>query len=126
MAPPTVGLTARRPYAILLNKLAFVLVVPAGSPPEIRRPVGTGPYRLESYRPGERLALAAFDGYWGGPSPVSRVDFLPIPSQRARVARLLAGHLDLVQEPRAENLERLRATPRCRVLEPCRLTLLYL
>jgi peptide/nickel transport system substrate-binding protein len=124
--PHTVELTTRRPYAILLNKLAFVLVVPAGSPPEIRRPVGTGPYRLQSYRPGERLALAAFDGYWGGPSAVSRVDFLPIASQRARVARLLAGDLDLVQEPGAENLERLRATPGCRVLEQESLTVLYL
>src|ERR1700724_1563338 len=97
----TVELTTRRPYAILLNKLAFVLIVPAGSPPEIRQPVGTGPYRLVSYQPGVRLALRSFDGYWGGASA-------------------------LIQEPGAENFQRLRATPRCRVLEQESLTVVFL
>jgi len=122
----TVELTTRRPYAILLNKLAFVLIVPAGSPPEIRQPVGTGPYRLVSYQPGVRLALRSFDGYWGGASAVGDVDFLPVPSERARVDRLIAGDLDLVHEPGATNLERLRAAPRCRVLEQESLQVVYL
>src|SRR5579863_10398793 len=34
--PHTIQITTRRPYPILLNKLAFVFIVPAGSPPEIR------------------------------------------------------------------------------------------
>jgi peptide/nickel transport system substrate-binding protein len=124
--PHTVELTTRRPYAILLNKLAFVLIVPAGSPPEIHQPVGTGPYRLTSYEPGARLALTAFDGYWGGPSALSRVDLLPIPDQRERVTRLLAGSLDLVQEPGADSIERLRAAPNCRLLEEESLTVNFL
>jgi peptide/nickel transport system substrate-binding protein len=124
--PHTVELTTRRPYAILLNKLAFLLIVPAASPPEIHQPVGTGPYRLTSYQPGVRLALDAFDGYWGGPSAVARVDLLPIASPRARVERLIAGGLDIVQEPGAENLERLRAAPGCRVTEQESLTVHYL
>jgi len=122
----TVELTTRRPYAILLNKLAFVLIVPAGSPPEILQPVGTGPYRLVSYQPGARLALRSFDGYWGGPSAISQVDFLPVPDQRARVERLLAGDLDLVQEPGALNLARIRAAPHCRGLEQESLTVIFL
>ncbi|MBV8200813.1 MAG: hypothetical protein JOZ15_09345 [Acidobacteria bacterium] len=124
--PHTVELTTRRPYAILLNKLAFVLIVPAGSPREIHQPVGTGPYRLASYQPGVRLALTAFEGYWGGPSAIGQVDLLPIASQRARVERLIAGGLDVVQEPGAENLARLRAAPACRVLEQESLTVHYL
>jgi len=121
-----VELTTRRPYAILLNKLAFVLVVPAGSPPEIHDPVGTGPYRLVAYQPGGRLVLRAFDGYWGGPAAISQVEFLPIREARQRVARLVKGELDVVQEPGPENVERLRATAGCRVLEQESLTVLYL
>ena len=122
----TVELTTRRPYAILLNKLAFVMIVPAGSPSEIRQPVGTGPYRLASYQPGVRLALRSFDGYWGGASAVSQVEILPISSQRERVERLMAGDVDLIHEPGAENLERLRAAPGCRVLKQESLLVVYL
>ena len=124
--PQTVELTTRRPYAILLNKLAFVLIVPAGSPPEIRHPVGTGPYRLVSYQPGARLVLRAFEGYWNGPPAPDPVEILPVKDAAERTARLLRGDLDLIQEPRPEDLGRLRASPRCRVVEQESLTVNYL
>jgi peptide/nickel transport system substrate-binding protein len=124
--PHTVELTTRRPYAILLNKLAFVLIVPAGSPPEIRHPVGTGPYRLVSYQPGVRLALRAFEGYWNGLPALDPVEILPVKDAAERAARLLRGDLDLIHEPRPEDLDRLRAAPRCRVLEQESLTVHYL
>jgi peptide/nickel transport system substrate-binding protein len=122
----TVELTTRRPYAILLNKLAFVLIVPAGSPPVIRQPVGTGPYRLASYAPGAGVELRSFDGYWNGPSPESRVELLPIADPAERAARLERGDLDVVQEPRPEDVERLRATPGCHVSEQESLMVAYL
>jgi peptide/nickel transport system substrate-binding protein len=113
----TVELTTERPYPILLNKLAFVLVVPAGSPPEIRSPVGTGPYRFVAYRPGVRLELASFAGYWGGPPAEERVQFLPVPDVGERVARLARGELDVIQEPSPDYAERIRSAPGCRLLE---------
>jgi peptide/nickel transport system substrate-binding protein len=122
----TVELTTRRPYAILLNKLAFVLIVPAGSPGEIRNPVGTGPYRLASYQPGARLELRSFDRYWGGAPPVRQVEFLPVKDPGERVARLRTGNLDVVQEPGPENTRRIRAAAGCRVLEQESLTVQYL
>jgi peptide/nickel transport system substrate-binding protein len=124
--PHTVELTTRRPYAILLNKLAFVLIVPAGSPPEIRQPVGTGPYTLVSYQPGARLVLRGFDGYWSGPPAAKMVEILPVKDGTERAARLLSGDVDLIQEPRPEDLGRLRAAPRCRVLEQDSLLVTYL
>jgi peptide/nickel transport system substrate-binding protein len=124
--PHTVELTTRRPYAILLNKLAFVLIVPAGSPPEIRQPVGTGPYRLASYQPGVRLVLRAFAGYWNGPPALDPVEILPVKDAAERATGLMRGGLDLIQEPRPEDLGRLRAAPRCRVLEQESLTVHYL
>ena len=112
----TVEITTARPYPILLNKLAFVFIVPAGSPPEIRQPVGTGPYQLVSYEPGRRLELTAFRGSWAGVPAEPRVEFLPMPDIDARVKRLLAGEVDLVQEPGAANVARIRASPGCRVI----------
>lgn len=122
----TVELTTRRPYAILLNKLAFVLIVPAGSPPEIHHPVGTGPYRLVSYQPGVRLELRAARGHWDLAPPLSQVEFLPVTDPGERVARLRRGEVDIIQEPGPENIDGLRSAAGCRLLEQESLTVNYL
>ena len=112
----TIEVTTTRPYPILLNKLAFVLIVPKGSPEDIDAPVGTGPYRLETYAPGKRLVLVSFSDYWGGAPTEPRVEFLPEPDLAARLALLTNGQVDILQEPGPENLERIRKAPGCRVL----------
>jgi peptide/nickel transport system substrate-binding protein len=122
----TVQITTLRPYPILLNKLAFVLIVPAGAPIEIRRPLGTGPYRLVAYEVGKRIELAAFDRYWGGVPAEGRVELLPITDGRARVQRLLDGDVDVVQEPHLADLARIRAAPGSRVIEQDSLGVVYL
>ncbi|HEV3073154.1 MAG TPA: ABC transporter substrate-binding protein [Thermoanaerobaculia bacterium] len=118
--PHTVEITTRRPDPILLNKVAFVLVVPAGSPPVIVRPVGTGPYRLVAHEPGKRLALRAFERYWGGAPPERAVELLPVPDPDARVKGLLDGDLDIVEEPGFADLARIRAAPGCRIARQAR------
>lgn len=56
--------------------------------------VGTGPYRIESYRPGDRLVLAAQDDYWGEQPQVRRAVFVFAADDAARVARLASGEVD--------------------------------
>jgi peptide/nickel transport system substrate-binding protein len=118
--PYTVEITTRRPDPILLNKIAFVLVVPADSPPVIVRPVGTGPYRLAADEPGKRLALRAFDRHWGGAPPEQAVELLPIPDHDARIKGLLDGDLDIVAEPGFAELARIRAARGCRIAKQAR------
>jgi peptide/nickel transport system substrate-binding protein len=112
----TVQITTRRPYPILLNKLAFIFIVPAGAPSEIRQPVGTGPYRLAAYQPGKRLSMVAYPAYWGGAPFEPQVDFLPVADVGVRIQRLLAGDVDIVQEPGPENVRRIVAGRGCRVI----------
>ena len=61
----TVEISTRRPYSLLLQKLAYILIVPRDAPADIERPVGTGPYRLLAPQSKTRLVLHAFEGYWG-------------------------------------------------------------
>lgn len=119
--PHTVEIVTRRPDPILLNKIAFVLIVPAGSPRVIVRPVGTGPYRLVVHEPGKRLVLRAFERYWGGtPPPEQVVEFLPVADHDSRVKGLLDGDLDIVAEPRFSDLARIRAARGCRIARQAR------
>jgi peptide/nickel transport system substrate-binding protein len=122
----TVEITTARPYPILLHKLAFVFIVPAGSPDDIRQPIGTGPYRLVSYQPGRKVQLQAFDHYWGGPPSERAVEFLPVRDQEERVRRLLAGEIDIAQDPGFENIERVRQAPGCKIGEQDSLSVSFL
>lgn len=61
-----------------------------------RKPVGTGPYFIASFRPGQDLVLEAHDAYWGGRPPVKRIRFVEVPDVASRVAGLQAGDWDFV------------------------------
>jgi peptide/nickel transport system substrate-binding protein len=94
----TVEIRTLRPFPILLNKLAYLMILPAGSPDDISHPIGTGPYRLERWEPARQLTLAAFDDYWQGRPEIDRAAFRPVRDPEKRVADLIAGNLDLVRE----------------------------
>jgi ABC-type transport system substrate-binding protein len=111
----TVEITTLRPSPVLLNKLCFILVMPRGAPDEVREPVGTGPYRLAAVEPGRRLELRAFAGYWGGVAREPAVEFLVIPDAAERVARLVAGEVDLANELDAEAVTTVEACAGCRM-----------
>lgn len=65
-----------------------------------RQPVGTGPYRVTTFIPGERAVLQAWAGHWRG-QPTSGQPILAdaewraMPEPTARVAALLAGKVHL-------------------------------
>jgi peptide/nickel transport system substrate-binding protein len=104
----TVEITTARPSALLLRKLAFVMIVPAGSPPRIQHPVGTGPYRLVRWEPG-RVTLERFDEYWGEPPPLRQVELVSIDDDHQRANRLLAHEVDVAQSLPPDEVARVKA-----------------
>jgi peptide/nickel transport system substrate-binding protein len=58
--------------------------------------VGTGPYRLQSYRQNERFVLKRFEDYWGEPANFETVDIAVIPDIGAQQLQLEAGDLDMI------------------------------
>jgi peptide/nickel transport system substrate-binding protein len=84
----------------------------------VRNANGTGPYALVSREQDVRTVLKRFDGYWGKgefPLGVSDITFTPIKSDATRVAALLSGEVDLVQDVPVQDIERVRRTPDLRV-----------
>ncbi|RAI02327.1 ABC transporter substrate-binding protein [Acuticoccus sediminis] len=59
-----------------------------------KKPVTTGPYMVEEYRPDVSLTLVAFDDYWGGRPPLERITFVEVPEVSSRVNGLLSGEYD--------------------------------
>jgi peptide/nickel transport system substrate-binding protein len=103
---------------LLLNMLAGVCVVPAGSEIRASAPlVGTGPYRLRSLDAAREAVFERFDGHWRGRASWPRAVFKFEPDGRARLARLVAGEVDLVEAPPADGLSALAGDPRVHLLE---------
>ena len=57
--------------------------------------VGTGPYELTNYTPGESLTLEAFDGYWGEAPAIDTVQIQFFESSAQMKNAMSAGEIDL-------------------------------
>lgn len=73
--------------------------------------VGTGPYVVKSYAKGNGVTLARNESYWGARPEWSDVRFVPVPSSGPRLAGLLAGDFDVIENPAARDLPRIKGTP---------------
>lgn len=57
-------------------------------------PVGTGPFKFESWSPGESVELSAYEDYWGDQGAVQEVIFQVIGETTARRQALESGSID--------------------------------
>ncbi len=99
----TVRIRSKFAYAPMLSALAhqqqYVL-----SPTAVRqmgnqfgqKPVGTGPFKYDSHIPRQRTIMVRNDEYWGPKPKVSRVEWIFVPEENARLAALLGGELDIL------------------------------
>ncbi|WP_433795782.1 ABC transporter substrate-binding protein [Actinoplanes sp. CA-252034] len=102
--PSTVVFTLRYAYAPFLQRLTLG-IVPAkalrgqdvNKSTFNQKPVGTGPYRITSWTPGDRLALAANDTWWGGKPANSGVIVAFVADDNVRAQRARAGEFDAVE-----------------------------
>jgi len=74
-----------------------------------KAPVGAGPYKFASFKPGVELTLEAHDQYWRKVPAVKTLVFRTIPDESTRLAALKRGEVDVaysITGPLAEELKR--------------------
>ncbi|HZT89377.1 MAG TPA: ABC transporter substrate-binding protein [Stellaceae bacterium] len=74
-------------------------------------PIGAGPYKFVSFKPGVELVLEAFEGYWRKPPSVKRLVMKVIPEETTRLAALKQGEVDIAYSIRGELADELQKTP---------------
>ena len=75
-------------------------------------PVGTGPFKFESWVPGDQVVAVKFDDYWQEGLPyLDRVVIKPIPDEQSRMVNLLAGSIDALLGVPLADKEMLASTP---------------
>jgi len=116
--PLTIRVTTDRPNPLLPGQFTNIFILPksvVGAPPEefsaARATIGTGPFRLVSFRYGDTAELEPNPYYWGAATPWKHVRIRVIGNDGAREAALLAGDLDLIENVLPEDVARLRSTP---------------
>jgi len=71
--------------------------------------IGTGMYKFKEFTRGEKIVFERNDDYWGDKGDWATVTFRPITSDGPRVAALLAGDVDLIDNPPLQDLERIKS-----------------
>jgi peptide/nickel transport system substrate-binding protein len=71
---------------------------------------GTGPYKLVSREVDVQSVLALNEDWWGETPAVTEIIYLPISDAATRIAALLSGDVDLVQDVPVQDIERLANT----------------
>ena len=75
-----------------------------------KAPIGAGPYKFVSFKPGVELVLEAYDGYWRKPPAVKTLVFRVIPEESTRLAALKRGEVDIAYSITGALAEELKQT----------------
>lgn len=92
--PATVKITLKAPEGLFAWNMGLgdaVIVAPESAETNKEKPVGTGPFKFESWAKGSSVKLVKSDAYWGDPVALDKVEFRVIPDAAAAVPALLSG-----------------------------------
>lgn len=89
--------------------------------------VGTGPYKLIEWIPGDRVVLSKNDDYWGGweGKHIEIIVRRLVPEYTTRKLLLEQGQVDMIDFPQPEDLDNLRATPGVEIAELATLNVVW-
>ena len=112
----TIHIETAKPYPLMPNDMTTVKIISAkagkGASTEDynsgKATIGTGPYKFVEWVPGDRIVLERNDGYFGDKAAFDRIVFKPIKSGPARIAALLAGDVDFIDNVPPLDVARLK------------------
>ena len=83
-----------------------------------KAPIGAGPYKFVSFKPGVELVVEAFEDYWRKMPSVKRLILRVIPEEATRLAALKRGEVDIAYSLQGEIAEELQRTPNLKLKAP--------
>ena len=84
------------PHSILDQVLASYSLGVVPRDFDVKHPIGTGPFRYESFLPGQRSHFVRHDGYWDHKAKVDSLLILDFGDDAAKVSALLAGQVHTI------------------------------
>lgn len=81
-----------------------------------KHPIGAGPYKFVSHRPGVEVVFEAFTGYWRKVPHVKRLVMKSVPETTTRVAMLKGGEADIGMAIDGEDALNVKRDPRLQLV----------
>lgn len=135
----TVKITTKGPSPVLLENLSLVPIMSekaaSGPAPEGKTTVelnrgeglvGTGPYKFVSWKRGAEIVVERNPHYWGEKPAWDKVTYRPISNSAARVAALLAGDVDIIEDPPTDDLPKLKSDKNLYIQETPSVRVIYI
>lgn len=92
----TIDFKADPVQPILPLLLSLVTIVPEETPIEfVRDPIGTGPYKVTEWTPGQQIVLTRRDDYWGQQPAVTSATYMFRTDPAVRAAMVATGEADI-------------------------------
>ena len=93
----------------------FNTILPTDYDP--KKPVGTGPFKFQSFSPGQRSVFVKNENYWESGKPLlDQLVIIDFPDDAARVNALLSGQVDAISNLPASQIASVKGNPNMRVL----------
>src|ERR1700682_2014368 len=131
--PYTIRFKTAAPYPLMptdMTQVAIVAKQAAKASTEDfnsgKAAIGTGPYKLVRYAKGDRIELARNDTYWGGKTPWEKVRLRLLPQDASRVAALLSGDVQVIENVPTSDAAQLKRDKRVGVFRTVADRLIYL
>jgi peptide/nickel transport system substrate-binding protein len=117
--PTTVKVTLKNPEGLFLYNMGIgdaVIVAPESADGNKDKPIGTGPFKFDSWAKGSSIKLSKAEGYWGDPVALDKVEFRIVPDAAAAVPALLSGDVQAFPNVAlGDALAQVQADPRFKV-----------
>ena len=120
--PDTVVITTSQPYPVLLAQLVNLSIVSAAyvrahDQPYINaHPIGSGPYRFDTWLRGDHVTLRSTGQPWHGRPDIDEVTFRAVPEDATRIADLQSGRAQLALGATSDDVRSLKSDPKLQLL----------
>lgn len=92
----------------------------------LEKPIGTGPYVLDSWKRGDSIIFKRFNDYWGEKAKTETLVFRWASEGAARLLELQSGTVDGIDNPSPDDFEVIRSDPNLQLIEREALNIFYL
>ena len=109
--PLTARMKFSAPIGTVLASAALLHILPAAKINQdgfFNKPIGSGPFKVNTFKPDDSLTLDANTNYWGGVPGVQSMIFRIIPETTARITAVDTGEIDLTWTLPPDQLAKLK------------------